>query len=68
MEFVVICVACVFANNPNVMNVRVGNERSAMQCNVGRLNEVGLQDTGAAVRNDAAKAKGMTACCASQHH
>jgi hypothetical protein len=39
------------------MNVCVVSERSAMQCNEGRLNEVGLQDTGAAVRNDAAKAK-----------
>jgi len=28
------------------MNVRVVSERSAMQCSVGRLNEVGLQDTG----------------------
>lgn len=51
----------VFANNPNEKNVCVWNERSVMQCNGGRLNEVGLQDTGAAVRNDAAKAKGMTA-------
>ncbi|MBK7652056.1 MAG: hypothetical protein IPJ20_16895 [Flammeovirgaceae bacterium] len=31
-----------------------------MECNEGRLNE-GVQDTGAAVTNDAAKAKGMTA-------
>jgi len=51
----------VFANNPNEMNVRSRNKRSVMQCNGGRLNKVGLQDTGAAVRNDAAKAKGMTA-------
>lgn len=43
------------------MNVCVVSERSAMQCNGGRLNEVGLQDTVAAVRNDVAKAKGMTA-------
>lgn len=51
---------CV-ANNPNEVNMCVGNERSVMKCNGGRLNEVGLQDTGAAVRNDAANAKGMTA-------
>ena len=48
------------------MNVRMVSERSAMQCNEGRLNEVGLQDTGAAVRNDAAKAKGMTAWSAAK--
>lgn len=48
-------------HNPDEMNGCVGNERSVMQCNGGQLNEVGLQDTGAAVRNDAAKAKGMTA-------
>lgn len=46
MEFVVICVASVFAYNPNETNMCVGNERSVMQCNGGRLNEVGLKDTG----------------------
>lgn len=47
-------------NNPNETNLG-GCVRNGMKRHGGRLNEVCLQDTGAAVTNAAAKAKDMTA-------
>ena len=37
-----------------------------MKCNEGRLNEAGCSTSKAAVTNDEAKAKGMTACSAAK--
>jgi hypothetical protein len=43
------------------MSSALEGERNIVKWNEGRMDEVWLQDTGAAMTNDVAKAKGMTA-------